>query len=521
MRLSQEPERGGIFDPVQPGRALSDLGNGERFADRNSGRACYCYSLGTWFVWDGRRWRVDDSGTAQWLAKMTVRHIYIEAAQESDDAKRKELSGWARKSEAEYRIRAMLKCAQSELAVTQSAFDADPWAFNCLTGTIDLRTGDWRTHHPSDLITRLAPVEYDSYAVLPLWDRFLREVTDDDWELTAFLARCAGYSLTGSSIEEKLFFVHGPQAAGKSTFLEALKATMGDYATTADFETFLSRSFVGGPRPDIARLAGARMVASVEVAEGRRLAEGLVKILTGGDTITARFLYKGEFEFVPAFKLWLAANAAPRARHDDLALWRRILKLPFDKTVPKEKRDPNVKATLRDPTVAGPAILAWAIQGCLDWQAIGLQVPERVRRVTEAYRLEQEPLREFIVECCVLHPDAWTSAKDLRAAYQDWGAENGTGPKALVAGRKWGRGLRARGCHPHPQYVSKRKTRGWQGIGLSSESIEHIERIERPFSKSTLGISPRMDFTETGVPSVPSVLQGETVSLEGVDPVQF
>lgn len=510
--------RHGIFEAVQPGREISDSGNGERFADRNSERACYCYPLKSWFVWDGHRWRVDDSGTVQWLAKLTARHIYVEAAQESDDAKSKELGRWALRSAGEYRLRAMLTRAESELAVTQDQFDADPWALNCRNGTLDLRTGELRTHHPADMITRLAPVEYDQFASLPLWDRFLREATNDDGELIRFLARCAGYTIAGSSIEERLFFVHGPQASGKSTFLEALKATLGDYAATADFETFLQRSFVGGPRPDIARLAGARMVGSVEVAEGKRLAEGLIKLLSGGDTVTTRFLYKGEFEFIPQFTLWLAANAAPRARHDDLALWRRILKIPFDKTVPKEKRDPGVKATLRNPDIAGAAILAWMVQGCLDWQAVGLQVPERVEQATEAYRLDQDPLREFVAECCVLHTNAWTSAKDLRAAYKEWGSDNGVGEKALVNGRKWGQGLRARGCSREQRRVQGKVTAGWWGIGL--QTVTGVTEYPA-FQKSPHGFVSRRDFTEKSATPVTPVTEGETMQLEGAEPVRF
>ena len=479
--LDVDPAEALTFEPVKHGRPLTDLGNAERFADRNIGRALYCYPWGYWLVWDGRRWIQDDSGATEALAKLTVRQTYVEAAGTRVETERKALGKWALASETRYRIKAMLELAQSELAVTPKVLDANPLQLNVLNGTLDLTTGNLRPHHPGDLLTKLAPVSYDPDARYPLWDRFLAETTDDDPDLIRFLARCVGYSLTGNTSEEKLFFVHGPAAAGKSSFLEAVKAILGDYSTTADFETFLARSYVGGPRPDIARLAGIRMVASVEVAEGRRLAEGLVKLLTGGDTVTARFLYHGEFEFLPQFKLWLSANAAPVAKHDDLALWRRILKLPFDHTIPEDKRDPSVKARLKDPEMAGPAILAWAVQGCMDWQAIGLAIPERVEQATESYRLSQDPLREFIEECCVLDLDAWMSATELRGAYEAWGRENGISEKALVQGKRWGEGMRARGCEQVRQYVGERQVRGWKGIGLvPNESPQNTSASELP-----------------------------------------
>jgi putative DNA primase/helicase len=304
-------------------------------------------------------------------------------------------------------------------------------------------------------------VNYDPTATLPLWDDFLATVTNEDIDLALFLRRCAGYSLTGSTLEEKLFFVHGPTATGKSTFIEALKATLGDYAQTADFETFLSRSQGGGPRNDIAGLAGSRFVASIEVDKGRRLAEGLVKQLTGGDTVHARFLYHEGFSFKPAFKLWLSANDAPRASDDDSALWRRILRVPFEHSIPGSERDPSVKARLTDPAIAGAAILAWAVEGCRDWQVLGLRVPERVKAATESYRQEQDPLKDFFSERCIFMPKAETKASELWRAYRDWAAENGE--RWPVTRQDFVKRLTARGC------VERRGAKGvrfWRGVGL-------------------------------------------------------
>ncbi|CAN94225.1 phage-related protein [Sorangium cellulosum So ce56] len=358
----------------------SDLANAERLVALYGPDLRHVEALGGWHTWAGSRWCCDRATVAE-LAKETTRRLLTDAefamnhaakrvkrAHDDDEvakakAQHKEataLFNWAKRSQSARGIDAMLRLAETEPIVRAEPgdFDADPWLLNCRNGVLDLRTGELRDHDRRDMMRRIVPVAFDPDAELPVWDRFLADVTGNDEELIGFLRRAAGYTLTGDVRHEVLFFVHGPPASGKSTFLEALKITMGEYAAKADFETFIARRDSGGPRNDIARLAGARLVLSIEVDEGKRLAEGLVKQLTGGDTVTARFLYRESFEFKPAFKLWLAANDAPRVRDDDAAIWRRILRIPFEHTVPKEKRDPQVKAALLDPAVGGPAILA-------------------------------------------------------------------------------------------------------------------------------------------------------------------
>jgi putative DNA primase/helicase len=293
------------------------------------------------------------------IAKCIARALYEEAAEIGDDDERKACAQFARKCESTDRKKAALVSAQSEpgIPVAPEQFDADPFLLNCVNGTVDLRTGELQPHRRADLITRLCPVQYDPAAHSPLWDRFLEEATGANREVGQFLQRAVGYSLTGATSQEVLFFVHGPGGSGKSTFPEAIKAVLGEYGKSADFETFISRRDGGAIRNDVAELAGRRFVVSIEVDEGKKLAEGLVKLLTGGDTVRARFLYQEAFDYVPQFKLWLAANHAPKVRHDDSAMWRRILRIPFDQVVPKEKRDPSLKARLKDVNESGPAVL--------------------------------------------------------------------------------------------------------------------------------------------------------------------
>jgi P4 family phage/plasmid primase-like protien len=345
---------------------FTDLGNARRLVARFGSDFRYCHESGKTLLWTGVRWENDSSGAIELLAKRTVGDMYREAAKLGGE-KRQDLVKHALASESKSALNAMVTLVRSEprIPVRQSELDASPWLLNCLNGVVDLTTGELHPHRREDLITRLCPVHYDAGARSEVWEKMLYDATGGDRDLLNFLQVAAGYSLTGATDEEVLFFVHGPAASGKSTFLESLKATLGDYANTADFESFVQRRDAGAIRNDIAELAGRRFVVSIEVDEGKKLAEGLVKLVTGSDTVRARFLYHESFEFTPAFKLWLAANHAPRVKDDDTAMWRRILRIPFDHPIPREKRQPFVKATLRNPAISGPAILAWAVEGAL------------------------------------------------------------------------------------------------------------------------------------------------------------
>ena len=452
----------------------SDVGAAQRFALRYGSRMRYCFAMKKWLVWDGTRWKPDAIGSVVEFAKETARKIHEEAATVADVKVQETISKFAMRYQAEARLSAMIKLARSEpgIPILPHELDANPWQFNVLNGTINLTTGELEPHRQADLITRVAPIHYDRFARLPLWDAFLDSVTEGDVEVQDFLQRAGGYSLTGDTREEKLFFVHGPTNSGKSTFAEAVKVVLGDYAITADFEAFLTRSFTGGPRPDIARLAGSRFVASIEVDEGKKLAEGLVKMITGGDTVTARRLYQEEFEFKPGFKLWLVANHAPVIADDDDAMWRRIVRVPFDHTIPKDQRDPTIKQRLTDPCHAGPAILAWLVEGCLKWRFGGLAIPKEIERATAEYRSDMDPMSDFIDTYCVMNPELWTSSKTLRSVYEEWGKEEGVS-KDLLKGKAFAERLTARGCTPKKAYVQGKQLRGWLGIGIRDAESQH------------------------------------------------
>ena len=265
--------------------------------------------------------------------------------------------------------------------------------------------------------------------------------------------------------------IHGPTASGKSTFLESIKSALGDYAATADFETFIKRNQIGGARNDVARLAGTRFVVSIEVDEGKELAEGLVKLMTGGDTVSARFLYQESFEFVPQCKLWLACNHAPRANDRDDAIWRRVIRIPFEHTIPEEKRDPQVKAVLRDAAIAGPAILAWAVNGCSLWQQKGLAVPDSIRAATQQYRDEQDPLRDFFDSECEFDAGCYVAVNTLRARYDAYAKE--VGLKFTLGPRQFNERLQDKGCVRKVKEVPNdvgiiKPTKCWLGVTLQN-----------------------------------------------------
>jgi putative DNA primase/helicase len=444
---------------------LTDVGNAQRFVTAYGEELRYCAPWKKWLVWDGRRWARDERHQVREYAKAVTRAMLHEAADLPAGAVQQALAEHALRSQKVERLRGMIELAQSDpvVACVPADFDADPWLLTVANGTLDLRTAQLRAHRRSDLITKLAPVTYDPTATSVVWSRFLADAMQHNTELIAFLQRCVGYSLTGTTGEEVLFFLLGPEASGKSTFAEAIKATFGDYARTADFETFLQKKGDRGIPNDIAALAGARLVVSIEMADGKHLAEGLVKHLTGGDTVSARFLFGEFFDFIPQFKLWLAANDAPRVRHNDRAIWRRILRIPFEHTVPATERDPAVKTTLKDPARGGPAILAWAVEGCLAWQRERLRIPDAVRAATASYREEQDPLRDFFADCCVFERDAWTPSKALYDAYRVWAERNGF--REPLGPPKFGTQLADHGCVQE----KRKQSRGWIGIRLQTE----------------------------------------------------
>ena len=284
--------------------------------------------------------------------------------------------------------------ADRALAVTSAIWDTDPFLLGTPAGVVNLRTGILRPAERTDYITRQTAVAPDFSADRPLWARFLDEATLGDKGLQRFLQQVAGYCLTGDVREHALFFVYGPGGNGKSVFVNVLAGLMGDYATTAAMDTFTA-SVTDKHPTDLAMLQGARMVSASETEEGRAWAESRIKQMTGGDTIRARFMRQDFFEYRPQFKLVIVGNHKPVLRNVDDAARRRFNIIPFIHKPPAPDRQLEEKLKAE-----WPAILAWAIEGAIDWQQNGLVRPAVVANATNEYFTEQDLVRQWIEECC-------------------------------------------------------------------------------------------------------------------------
>ena len=406
---------------------LTELGNSRRFSTAYHNQALHVKAWG-WLVWNGQKWEVDETGRAKTLAKRIIDQLYTEAQEALSDAQKvadlaktatetdqevikvsfeaaqkraKELLRWAMQSQTEQKIGAMLALAEDDLPARVDDFDSNPWVLNCSNGMLDLKTGRLQPHNSSERITKTSGAAYDPAAQCPLWLASLNTWFDGNQELITFIRRAMGMTLTGMTSEQVMFFLYGTGKNGKSVFSEVLQALLNDYARRTPTDTLMLKRLDEGVPNDIARLPGARAVIAAELAEGKRLNESLVKDLTGGDRITARFLRKEFFEFNPTFKLWMYGNHKPTIRGTDEGIWRRVRLIPFTVTIPEGQRDPQLVDKLKAEL---PGILAWAVQGCLEWQREGLGMPEAVKAATANYRAEQDMLAAFLDECCLIGP---------------------------------------------------------------------------------------------------------------------
>jgi len=402
-------------------RNLTDLGNAERLIDQHGRDLRYCATWKKWLIWDGQRWRADDTNAVISHASRTVRSIYAEATSQADPEHRKALSKFAARSEGAKSIENMVTLARPMQAVRHEDLDTNPWLLNVSNGTIDLRNGKLRPHRREDLITKLAPVEFDPRAKCPTWMRFLQRITSGRRQLLSFLCRAVGYALTGDVSEQVVFFLHGSGANGKTTFATTLQHLLGDYAQQAAPELLVAKSHATHPT-DQADLFGCRLAVCSEMEQNRALNEVLTKQLTGGDRIKARRMREDFWEFEPTHKIFLITNHKPNVRGTDHAIWRRIRLIPFTVTIPKNEQDPKLPRKLRQEL---PGILAWAVRGCLEWRRFRLREPKEVREATATYQNEMDVVRRYVEECCIEEKTSFVVASEIYAAYLSWSQLNG------------------------------------------------------------------------------------------------
>jgi putative DNA primase/helicase len=464
LRRFAEGQGGDDKDPPH----LTDKGNAIRVVRAHGADLHYCWLWKKWLCWDGRRWAEDVTGEAVRRVKRTQADLYAWAAAkirelgelDDDDARKAQLApltkllGHCLKWEDARSINRCLELARSEpgIPVMPAELDADPFLFNCLNGTIDLRTGELRPHRREDLITKLAPVAYDPAARCPLWEATVSAVLDDNPDLVGYLQRRYGHALTGDTSEQSLAILHGTGQNGKTTIINTALEVLGpDYAIKASRDLFMAKKQDSHPT-QLAQLFGKRFVACVETAEGRRLDEELVKELTGSDVITARRMREDYWSFRPTHKCFLATNHRPEIRGTDEGIWRRQRLIPFtvrfwdpdkgEEGPPCRRVDKQLPDKLK---AEHPGILRWMVEGCLAWQRHGMQTPEEVLAATNNYRADQDVLGRFLADCCVTsNDDSYrVRAGQLYAAYKGWFEQNEEG--SPLSSRRFGEAMTERG----------------------------------------------------------------------------
>lgn len=440
-------------------RRLTDSENAERFIARCGEDFHYLQVSQTWLKWTGKNWSPDKNYEINRRALDTVREFYREAADVDDNKQRQREIQHALKSEGRSQLDNMITLGRTLPGITLSpdVFDSDVWLIGCLNGTLDLRSADLRPARRDDLITQLLPVAYDPDATCPTWHEFLKRVMDGNDEMIAYLQRAIGYTLTGDTSEQIMFFLHGRGKNGKSTFVETLSALMGDYGLKTSTETLMSKKQPGISN-DVAALKGKRFVFASETEEGRRLNEALIKDLTGGDTVSARHLYQESITFKPVNKIWLAGNHKPQIRGTDDGIWRRLHIIPFTVQINEKERDPHLVGKL---TAELPGILQWAVLGAGLWQIMRLKPPKEIEDANKSYRAEMDILAAWIAECCVLRSELVTPSKNLYANYVAWCAANGESP---FARNRFGSALQEQGCEQKKGTAGVHK---WKGIGIA------------------------------------------------------
>lgn len=407
---------------------ITDADNGIRFARLHANNALYVEGMG-WHIWDGARWMEDrEFLQVMRLADRVGRHILTEAANLTG-GDRQTLARHGVNSLSRGRLEATVWAGRKYLNVHPDKLDANPWLLNFKNGTVDLRVGELRPHRRVDLISKVIDAEFDMAAECPTWEQTLGYAFGDDVELRGYFQRAVGYSLTGVTGEQAIFICWGPAGRnGKSTLISALHRALGrDYAASVNTEVFLTDGVGNFALSTLAQLKGVRFVDMSEASGGMALNEELIKVLTGGDPVSAKRMYQDKMEFYPQFKAWILTNEKPIIRGTEDPTWRRIKLLPFELQVPADKvRARQVVDVALDAERAG--ILAWAVRGCSDWQAReALGEPEVVTQAVKDYQGEMDIVGDFMVDC--MEPTTvggkGATTKDAYKAFNVWCKENG------------------------------------------------------------------------------------------------
>ncbi|MBI5117300.1 hypothetical protein HZA56_12565 [Candidatus Poribacteria bacterium] len=436
--------------------SLNDLYHARKLVEFHGQHIRHCPKLGGFFIWNGRHWTPDEEGQLWRWTIQTAAHAYNADFSKAANNERVRLNKWITRAQSGASVQQTLKQLQNqpEIMVTPDHFDRDPWLFNVNNGAIDLRTGKLREHRPEDMITKLAPIDFNPACPQPgLWTNFLKEIFGGNQNLVNFIKRVCGYALTGSVAEQKLFLLHGAGANGKTTFLETLMFVMGDYSLPLSSELLFSSRRRTHP-PEFADLKECRLAAVTEVEFNKSLSEPAVKKLTAANPLAVRPTRRDRLEFDSSHKLFICADHIPIIQTTDHAIWRRITMIPFNVTIPEERQDKDLPQKLR---AEARGILNWLVAGCLEWQKTGLDSPAEVTDAINAYRGDMDPLGAFLADRCDIAPEARENSADLYSSYTDWCECNDERP---LCPRLFGMRLRERGFKPERTMFH----RIWQGL---------------------------------------------------------
>lgn len=471
-----EPPTNGAT-PVAPGTApvpeglppedqtrCTDVGNALRLAQYFGDRIRYVPDWDEWVAWDGRCWARDPVLLAMIeYAKKMARFIYGEANTCRDDTMREQLGKWAHRSEGRERLRAAVDLARSVAGIPlrSEQLDARSGVLNIENGLLDLATGTLRPHDPAEFCSLMAPMAYDPTATAPRWEKFLADVTGNDQALQDFLRVLCGYMVTGHATEHVMPVVYGTGRNGKSTMLRVLQKLLGPYAKSADPSIFLKhKRNPESPNPEIVRLEGARLVVAIETEEGARLAENVVKAMTGGDRMVARDLYEKPREFDPRFVPFLVTNHRPQVRGTDLAIWRRLRLVPFTVQIPVEQVDQDLVEKLLEER---SGILNWLMDGAAEWYERGLPAPACVTLATEEYRSDMDDFGAWLEECCEIDAKNAEAFSTILKHFNGWREERG---ERSWSAKALGSKLIERGMERVLHPVTRQKM--YRGIRISS-----------------------------------------------------
>ena len=451
-----------VGPPKLPMRTLDDTGNAERMKDAYGRHLRYNYTDKRWMYYKDGKWHYDDRGMVYVAADGVLERMKQElrAWTEHEDGKFvQEYQKHMKRTRSNAAKRAMVKEFEHLVSINPADLDTNKTLVNSRSGILDLATGRISPHNSELYMTRMLGTSMPVTPKNPvLWLRFLDDIFDGDKELIRYVQKSLGYSLSGLTSEQCVFFLYGSGRNGKSTFLEVIRTILGEYATNIQPESIMVKNNNSSANTDIARLKGARLVTSVEPNEGMRLNEGLIKQLTGDDMVTARKLYGDEFEYRPEFKLWLATNHKPTIRGTDLGIWRRIHIIPFVKIIPEDKVDKNLGEKLREEM---PDILAWMMDGYRLWKYEGLHKPKAVEDSVKEYRNEMDVIAAFLASDYIAEGGE-IKASVLYAIYCQWAAESN---EYKMPNRKFGIEMCKR-------YTKIHKKDGWYYQGISTLSIK-------------------------------------------------